>query len=175
VWYETIKKLVCNEIETLFRFRTTRFFFSVHKIEIFILIRAINHSDEWRAYKSLRNDPNDIHLTINHSVGFVQLTTGVHTQNIENNWMQVKRKEKKQEELCRILLPTYSGSQNYPTRFVFGLFPSLKTQIRTQIVISIEKFIPNSNLGRLNQVLVSQEWGFKKTKTLVFQVPEFVN
>ncbi len=83
------------------------FFFSVHKLEIFILIRAISHSDEWRAYKSLRNDPNDIHLTINHSVGFVQLTTGVHTQNIENNWRQVKRKEKKQEELCRILLPTY--------------------------------------------------------------------
>jgi hypothetical protein len=42
------------------------------------------HSDEWAAYRSLRNNPNYIHLTVNHSINFVEPTSGVHTQNIEN-------------------------------------------------------------------------------------------
>jgi hypothetical protein len=53
------------------------------------------HSDEWAAYRSLRNNPNYIHLTANHSVNFVEPMSGVHTQNIENTWMRVKRKQKK--------------------------------------------------------------------------------
>ncbi len=56
---------------------------------------------------SLRNDPNYTHLTVNHSVSFVEPTTGVHTQNIENTWMRVKGKQKKQEGMSRTLLPTY--------------------------------------------------------------------
>jgi len=50
------------------------------------------HSDEWRAYMSLRNDPNYMRLTVNHSVSFVTPTTGLHAQNIENTWMRFKRK-----------------------------------------------------------------------------------
>ena len=65
------------------------------------------HSDEWRAYHSLTNNAHYIHLTVNHSISFVEPTTGVHTQNIENTWMRVKRKQKKQGGLSRHLLNTY--------------------------------------------------------------------
>ena len=33
--------------------------------------------------------------------------TSVDTQSIENTWMRVKRKQKKQAGICRSLLPTY--------------------------------------------------------------------
>ncbi|CAF1326215.1 unnamed protein product [Rotaria sordida] len=65
------------------------------------------HSDEWKAYNGLRNNPNYIHVTVNHSASFVDPVTGVHTQNIENTWMRIKRKQKKQNGLARSLLPTY--------------------------------------------------------------------
>ncbi|CAF5071072.1 unnamed protein product, partial [Rotaria sp. Silwood1] len=64
-------------------------------------------SDEWAAYRSLRNNPNYIHLTLNHSVNLAEPTTSVHTQNIENTWMRVERKQKRQGGMCSTLLPTY--------------------------------------------------------------------
>ncbi|CAF1343854.1 unnamed protein product [Rotaria sordida] len=65
------------------------------------------HSDEWKAYNSLRNNPNYTHVTVNHSASFVDSITGVHTRNIENTWMRIKQKQKKQNGLARTLLPTY--------------------------------------------------------------------
>ncbi|CAF4928587.1 unnamed protein product, partial [Rotaria sp. Silwood1] len=65
------------------------------------------HSDQWRAYNDLQNDPNYQHLTVNHSLNFVDPDTGVHTQNIENTWMRVKRKQKKQAGFARTLLTSY--------------------------------------------------------------------
>jgi hypothetical protein len=60
------------------------------------LVGSIIHFDEWRAYTSLRNNRNFYaHETVNHSLRFVEPTTHVHTQSIENTWMRVKRKQKK--------------------------------------------------------------------------------
>lgn len=50
-------------------------------------------SDEWKAYRSLRNDPSYVHLAVHHSYNFTEvITTNIHTQNIKNSWMQVKWK-----------------------------------------------------------------------------------
>ena len=40
-------------------------------------------------------------------MNFVDPTTNVHTQNIENRWMRAKTKQKTQDGICRQLLKTY--------------------------------------------------------------------
>ena len=47
-------------------------------------------SDLWKAYDCLKNEGYD-HLTVNHSLNFVNPDTGAHTQGIENTWWGVKR------------------------------------------------------------------------------------
>lgn len=49
------------------------------------------------------------HKTVNHSLNFVDPEIHVHTQNIENMWMCIKRKKKLQMGLHSSLLPTYLG------------------------------------------------------------------
>ncbi|CAF1619035.1 unnamed protein product, partial [Didymodactylos carnosus] len=78
-----------------------------NQIMYFFILGTTIHSDEWRAYNALRNNPDYIHLTVNHSISFVNPNTGVHTQNIENTWMLAKRKHKKQGGFNRHLLQTY--------------------------------------------------------------------
>ena len=46
-------------------------------------------SDLWRAFDCL-NDEGFQHLTVNHSLNFVDPDTGAHTQNIENTWWVAK-------------------------------------------------------------------------------------
>ena len=42
-------------------------------------------SNMWKAYDCLK-DKGYTHLTVNHSLNFVDLDTGMHTQRIENTW-----------------------------------------------------------------------------------------
>ncbi|KAL1250607.1 hypothetical protein QQF64_018403 [Cirrhinus molitorella] len=51
---------------------------------------SIIHSDEWRAYSTL-SERGYQHHTVNHSIHFVNPSTGVHTQNIERAWANFKR------------------------------------------------------------------------------------
>ncbi|XP_058628926.1 uncharacterized protein LOC131538808 [Onychostoma macrolepis] len=51
---------------------------------------SIIHSDEWRAYSAL-SERGYQHHTVNHSINFVNPSTGVHTQNIERAWANFKR------------------------------------------------------------------------------------
>lgn len=54
-------------------------------------------TDEWLAYGNL-NHPNPVtgvyynHETVNHSVEFVNATTGANTQRIESNWRSLKQR-----------------------------------------------------------------------------------
>ena len=47
-------------------------------------------SDLCKSFDCLQNESYQ-HLTVNHSLNFVDPDTGVHTQGIENTWWGVKR------------------------------------------------------------------------------------
>ena len=52
--------------------------------------------DEWRSYSFIENWGNYKHLKINHSENFVQPENKeVHTQNIENLWQKLKRRQRR--------------------------------------------------------------------------------
>jgi len=48
-----------------------------------------------------------IHEVVNHSVNFVEPTTGVHTQNVESYWNKVKTKLKRMKGCHGDQLPSY--------------------------------------------------------------------
>ena len=50
----------------------------------------IIYSDCWRGYVDIQEDFQ--HLTVNHSKGFINKENGVHTNTIEGNWSNLKRK-----------------------------------------------------------------------------------
>ena len=57
---------------------------------------TIIHTDQGSMYNRLSTVPGVAsHGTVNHSVEFVDSTTGVHTQNIESLWCRVKKKLKR--------------------------------------------------------------------------------
>ena len=67
-------------------------------------------SDGWAAYANISTIGNVIysHSVINHSENFVHpLDPNIHTQNIENAWMRVKRKLKRQSGTSRDKFPSY--------------------------------------------------------------------
>lgn len=63
-------------------------------------------SDEWRAYNGLV-ESNLWHLTVNHSLHFVNPETGVHTQNIESCWANLKYKMKMMKGIIADNLESY--------------------------------------------------------------------
>ena len=65
-------------------------------------------SNQWRAYNSVAQLPNvTSHGTVNHSVTFVDPTTGDHTQNIESYWCKVKLKFKAMKGVSQLQLWSY--------------------------------------------------------------------
>lgn len=69
---------------------------------------SVIHSDEWRAYSRVGTlPPVASHRTVNHSLTFVDPTTGVHTQNIESYWNRVKIKLKRMRGCMSDQIPSY--------------------------------------------------------------------
>jgi transposase len=78
------------------------------------------HSDEWRAYNRIKNidvDPPFTHKTVNHSIGFKNKETGVHTNNVEAYWSSVKRIFKKLNGTSRRLTASYLDMHMYKQRY----------------------------------------------------------
>lgn len=64
-------------------------------------------SDLWRAYGGISNIPGFTHLTVNHSVNFVDPTTGAHTQCIERLWRSAKERNRRQNGTHRHMIDSY--------------------------------------------------------------------
>ncbi len=69
---------------------------------------TVIHSDQWAAYNRVGSLPNvSSHSTVNHSVTFVDPSTGTHTQNVESYWNRAKMKLKRMRGCRAIQLPSY--------------------------------------------------------------------
>ena len=68
---------------------------------------SIVYSDEWRAYRQIQPKLGLQHETVNHSVNFVDPSTGVHTQSIESYWAKTKYKFKVMKGVRSDALPSY--------------------------------------------------------------------
>jgi len=60
-----------------------------------IIAGSTTHSDQWRAarraYSTISEHVHE-HETVNHSLEFVDSSTGAHTQTLESLWGHTKRK-----------------------------------------------------------------------------------
>ena len=81
-------------------------------IQQFVILGTTVISDEWRSYSRIPTLGMS-HQTVNHSINFVDPTTGAHTQTIESTWSQVKGMMRKRgvmntnEKLFDTYLPEY--------------------------------------------------------------------
>ena len=65
-------------------------------------------SDEWAAYRRVQQLPAvSQHGTVNHSIEFVNPSTGVHTQSIESYWNRVKTKFKRMKGVQCTMMSSY--------------------------------------------------------------------
>ena len=69
---------------------------------------TIIHSDEWASYRQVSTLANvSGHSVVNHSVTFINPTTGTHTQHIESYWNRSKIKLKRMRGCHADQLPSY--------------------------------------------------------------------
>ena len=64
------------------------------------------YTDKWAAYRSLSLNGYQ-HDTVNHTYNFVDLTTSVHTQNVESMWKHAKDKLKRSNRTSPNLFDSY--------------------------------------------------------------------
>ena len=65
------------------------------------------YSDEWAAYHQLSTATGNVHLTVNHSLHFVDPVTGAHTQGVESMWSSCKRMMREERAMNSLLFDTY--------------------------------------------------------------------
>jgi transposase-like protein len=80
---------------------------------------SIVYSDEWRAYLQIQPKLGQQHETVNHSVNFVDTSTGVHTQSIESYryWAKTKYKYKIMKGVRSDALPSYLDERMWRDRW----------------------------------------------------------
>ena len=82
-------------------------------IQAHTALGTIIHSEEWSSYRRVASLPNvAAHGAVNHSLHFVDPTTGVHTQNVESYWGRVKRKIKHMKGCHATEIPSYLAMMN---------------------------------------------------------------
>lgn len=75
-------------------------------------------SDSWAAYRRIGQLPEGYtHLTINHSVHFVDPETGAHTNTIESTWQKLKARHKKEYGTARTQLAEYISQHLWKKEF----------------------------------------------------------
>jgi transposase-like protein len=111
-------------------------------------------SDGWRAYNNVRNIGEGLyeHQVIIHDENFVDPNDrNVHTQNVENMWMRVKRKLRKQFGTSAALFTSYLHEFIWRNRFrqsnIFGAFLRC---LRGQYPLKIYYSFPAKTIYRNN-------------------------
>ena len=97
-------------------------------INVHVAPGTIIHSDEWAAYNRVQRLSNvSSHDVVNHSVNFVEPSTGVHTQHVESYWNRVKTKLKRMKGCHGHQLPSYLMSSCGGNAMVPQLYWHCKT------------------------------------------------
>ena len=102
---------------------------------------SVLHTDDWGAYEQMEvhlANKVAIHRVVNHSLNFVDPVTGVHTQNIESKWNQLKQKVKERRGVSRDDIRHFVDGRmwrewNGPTT----------EEIMTNLFIAVSVIIPN--------------------------------
>ena len=83
------------------------------------LIPLIQHHirDEWKSYTSITATTGMLHETVNHSLHFVDPTTGAHTQGVEAMWSSCKRLMREERTMHSKLFDTYLPEFMWRRRF----------------------------------------------------------
>ena len=70
---------------------------------------TVVYSDEWAAYNALATTKlkGNTHLTVNHSLHFVDPPTSAHTQEVESMWSACKRMMQEERTMHSKLFDTY--------------------------------------------------------------------
>lgn len=88
-------------------------------------------SDEWAAYNFLVASNTFQHMTVNHSLHFIDPVTRVHTQNIESYWAKAKYRIKMKKGVYGTLLESYLDEFMFKDNVMRGDF---------QVLIDLIKF-----------------------------------
>jgi hypothetical protein len=91
---------------------------------------TIIHSDQWGAYAKIREKLGFHHYTVNHKEGFVNRETGVHTQEIESYWNQLKSKIKSMRGMRRDRIQAFLYEFMWRGRFRANTFESILNLIK---------------------------------------------
>ena len=99
-------------------------------------------SDMWKAYDCLK-DEGYTHLTVNHSLNFVDPDTGAHTQRNENTWWVVKQSMSK--DLFKSYLQEWLWRQHYRddpfAKTLSSVSPTYMRNYRSSIVPMYALFV----------------------------------
>ena len=74
-------------------------------------------SDEWSSYYQLTVITGNTHLAVNHSLHFVDPTTGAHTQSVEDMWSCCKRVMREEKVINSALFEIYLPECMWRKRF----------------------------------------------------------
>ena len=90
----------------------------IHCYSSFTVPGTIVHSNEWAAYSRVQNIPSVAnHRVVNHSLHFVEPTTGVHMQHVESYRCRVKTKLKRMRGCHAHQLPSYLNEFMWRERY----------------------------------------------------------
>lgn len=100
-------------------------------------------SDSWGSYVIIENKGKKMfkHLSVNHSVNFVDPTTKAHTQNVERLWRELKKINKRYEGIPRVEISSHLAEFMWRLNEVRDQDPFIKAIE----LISNTAFYPNGN------------------------------
>ncbi|CAF1078361.1 unnamed protein product [Brachionus calyciflorus] len=93
-------------------------------------------SDSWSSYSKLKDFKNVNHLTVNHSINFVDPGTSAHTNKIEGLWKQAKDSFKQMNGCSRVHLKSYIDEFIRRSLFCVGRVDAFQKILETMSIYS---------------------------------------